>query len=134
MDYDKTSILQIMELNTKYGWSGAIPIEELTDVELFAVMREMSSMMKWIAFLVADVVFVMKRNIIMRTDFPIPQFFIEMCLKTTGCPYESYHSGLSKVDRQELLTRFNSGGSTRRDDNIDEAIGIRAEHSTQLLQ
>ncbi|TGO44926.1 hypothetical protein BOTNAR_0720g00010 [Botryotinia narcissicola] len=74
-----------MDLNIKYKWSGAIPIEESTDV----------------------------------------------CLKTTSCPYESYHSGLSELDRQELLTRFNSGGSTRRDDDIDEAIGIRA---AQLLR
>ncbi|KAF7859456.1 uncharacterized protein EAF02_010904 [Botrytis sinoallii] len=99
-----------MEVKTEYKWSGAIPIEKSTDAELFAVVCEESPIVKRIAFLVADVVFVMKRNIIVWTDFPIPQFFIEMCLKATDCPCKSYHSGLSEVDRQELLTRFNSAG------------------------
>lgn len=30
-------------------------------------------------------------------------------MKATGCPCESYNSGLSEVERQELLARFNSG-------------------------
>ncbi|TGO21592.1 hypothetical protein BPAE_0211g00120 [Botrytis paeoniae] len=111
MVYDKAGILQAMEISTKYEWSGTKSIEESSDVEadLFVVMCEESRIVKRIAFLVANVVFVMKRNIIMWTDFLIPQFFIEMCLKATGCPCESYHSGLSEVDRQEPFARFTSG-------------------------
>ncbi|KAM0132308.1 hypothetical protein ACHAO1_006830 [Botrytis cinerea] len=107
--YNLKRLLQTIEDDTKYEWSGTKSIKESSDVELFNVICEESPILRRIAFLVANVVFVTKKNIIVWTDFPIPQFFIGMCLKATGCPCESYHSGLSEVERQELLARFNSG-------------------------
>ncbi|KAM0155984.1 hypothetical protein ACHAQE_006579 [Botrytis cinerea] len=107
--YNLKRLLQTIEDDTKYEWSGTKSIKESSDVELFNVICEESPTLRRIAFWVANVVFVRKKNIIVWTDFPIPQFFIEMCLKATGCPCESYHSGLSEVERQELLARFNSG-------------------------
>ncbi|KAM0126089.1 hypothetical protein ACHAP3_009459 [Botrytis cinerea] len=65
--YNLNRLLQTIEDDTKYEWSGTKSIKESSDVELFN------------------------------------------CLKATGCPCESYHSGLSEVERQELLARFNSG-------------------------
>ncbi|KAK8906255.1 hypothetical protein QC760_004850 [Botrytis cinerea] len=107
--YNLKRLLQTIEDDTKYEWSGTKSIKESSDVELFNVICEESPILRRIAFLVANVVFVTKKNIIVWTDFPIPQFFIGMCLKATGCPCESYNSGLSEVERQELLARFNSG-------------------------
>ena len=76
--YNLKRLLQTIEDDTKYEWSGTKSIKESSDVELFNVICEESPILRRIAFLVANVVFVTKKNIIVWTDFPIPQFFIEM--------------------------------------------------------
>ncbi|PQE10416.1 helicase of the Snf2 Rad54 family protein [Rutstroemia sp. NJR-2017a WRK4] len=104
--------LQLMEKESGFEWNGRWKgkfLDDCLDVELFHGIAAESPIIREIAFLVAHIVLVEYKNVIIWTDFPLTQLLIELSLKATGFPVESYHSGLNERQRTDLIDRFNDG-------------------------
>jgi hypothetical protein len=78
--------LEVMEEETEkqsepFKWNGrwkGKSLAECSDVELFHGIAAESPIIREIAFLVAHIVLVEYKNVIIWTDFPLPQHFIEL--------------------------------------------------------
>jgi hypothetical protein len=82
---DLKRFLQLMEEESAFKWNGrwkGKSLNDCSDVELFHGIAAESPIIQEIAFLVAHIVLVERRKVIVWTDFPLPQFFLELvCLQ-----------------------------------------------------
>jgi hypothetical protein len=103
---DLKGVIQSMEKWSDFRWGTrweGKSLTECSEIDIFKGIASESPIIREVAFLVTHIVMVTHRNVIVWTDFPLPQFLIEVvslssCLANqlwTNCRIVSTGSGTS---------------------------------------